>query len=434
MTTTAAQAGEGLERSLTPWEAVQLPTPSPGEILAHAILQGAEDRAVRLEASIGSAELAHAVALDVPDRKPEWRESGTFAGTPDVAALALTREVKSTSELYLRASARVRDAYAIQERLLTEAEHEARQAWSLAALRRAAKIEAKVSGVRRRIAALEACTQGKVCVHRFACPTCGQTHDSPPLTCNQRVCPACVPKLRAQNIAKVLELLDAVDDLRQKRGERTPRWRFVTLTVTSFDRFAPMRRFMAKAWGKLIRHRFWSRAVQASIACFETTHTKAGWHVHVHAIVDAFLPRDVLVRAWEKVTEGLGQAVGVHISEPKGTRASLARELAKYIAKDLGGAGSDGEEATSAWGVAGTAARLAEFLDGSFRWRTLRTYGDCYKVADKLKAAGALSCKECGVGLEYVGTAWLAPDELDEMRARRRARVPAQGSATPAAP
>lgn len=412
-------------------DAPQLPKPTPGQLLAWKIAGTSEDRAVRLEANADGPLVREAMALDLPERKTQWRESGAFAAAPDPRVLASTREDKSTCDTYLTAVARVRDAYAIQEIRLTEAEREASAAWSVAGLARHRKIEKKLHSVRRRVIAFEACAEGKVCVHRFACPCCGQKHDGPPLTCNQRICPACVPKLRASNIAHVLELLEAVDELRQKRGHRPPRWRFVTLTVRSFDAFLPMRRFMAKAWGKLIRHRFWQRAVGASVACWETTHTAAGWHVHVHALVDAFIPRDTLVRAWGKVTEGLGQAVGVHISEPKGSRKSIARELAKYVAKDLGGASA---EQTTAWGVAGTPHRLAEFLDGSFRWRTLRTYGDCYRVADLLKTQSSLQCHDCGVGFDYLGTVWLTPEELDEQRSARRASAPARGNATPAAP
>lgn len=412
----------------------RLPEPSPGAILAARVSGSAEDRAVKLEATVSADPLLEtAMALDEPERKATWRESGSFAGAPASDVLASTREVKSTSELYLTAVSRVRDAYAIQEAALTEAETDARAEWSVAGVARRRKVEKKLAATKRRIAAFEACAEGKVCVHRFACPTCGQLHDSPPLTCNQRTCPACVPKLRAQNIAKVLELLEGVDRVRQQRGEGPARWRFLTLTVRSFDEFLPMRRFMAKAFGKLIRHRFWRDRVTAAVVCWETTHTAAGWHVHVHALVDAFLPRPTVVRAWERVTEGLGQDVGVHLSEPRGDRRSIARELAKYIAKDLGGAGA---EATTAWGVAGDPYRLAEFLNGSFRWRTLRTYGDCYAVASTERDGAGLHCDECAIEFEYLGTVWLTPEELDVQRSARRGskHEPATGSQTTAAP
>lgn len=427
MTAAALQAPGG---PVAPESRYPLPNPSPGSILAGKVAGYAEDVAVRMEQN-AHAE-AGAWVMTPAARQPAWRESGTFAAAPEQHVLASTREDKSTSDLYLTAVARVRDAYAVQEMQLQEAEREASNAWSVAGLARYRKLGQKLESVRKRIKAFEACAEGKVCVHRFACPTCGQMHDSPPLTCNQRTCPACVPKLRAQNIAKVLELLERVDDRRQKAGERTPRWRFLTLTMRSMPDFLPMRRFMAKAFGKLIRHRFWTKNVRAAVVCWETTHTAAGWHVHVHALIDAFLPRDVVVRAWSKVTDGLGQDVGVHISEPKGGRKSIARELAKYIAKDLGGAGA---EATTAWGVAGTPHRLAEFLNGSFRWRTLRTYGDCYAVSDSAKDGGSLQCDECGVGFEYLATVWLTIEELEAQRSARRAKqVPADGSATPAAP
>ena len=429
MTAAAPQAAGGQTRRPAP---VRLSTPTPGEILRGRVAGLAEDVAVRLEAANNATPLqSAAMMLADPHAPTSWRESGSFAGTPSPTTLASTREDKSTCNLYLDAIARVRDAYAIQETRLTEAEREAANAWSVAGMARRAKISKKLEATQRRIRSFENCAEGKVCVHQFACPGCGQVHDSPPLTCNQRTCPGCVPKLRAQNIAHVLELLEAVDQLRLRNGRRPPRWRFVTLTIKSFDEFLPMRRFMAKAWGKLIRHRFWQRAVEACVACWETTHTAAGWHVHVHALVDAFLPRETLVRAWSKVTGGLGQDVGVHISEPKGTRASIARELAKYVAKDLGGAGA---EDSSAWGVAGSSERLAEFLDGSFRWRTLRTYDDCYRVADLLKQqGGSLTCDDCKLDFGYLGTVWLTPEGYDELLASRR-RKPAAGQATPAAP
>lgn len=409
-----------------------LPEPSPGQLLAWRVAGSAEDRAVRLERQTSAdPQLASALTADVPEMKSAWRESGTFTGTPDQAALASTREDKSTSDLYLTAIARVRDAYAIQEMQLKEAADEAAAAWSVAGVARRRRLERKLDGVQRRAKAFEACAEGRVCVHRFACPKCGAMHDSPPLTCNQRSCPSCVPKLRAQNIAKVLELLDGVDRLRQSRGERTPRWRFLTLTVRSFERFQPMRTFMAKALGKLMRRRFWQRAVGAAVVCWETTHTAAGWHVHAHVLLDAFLPRDLVVKAWGEVTDGLGQDVGVHISEPKGDRRSIARELAKYVAKDLGGAGA---EDSSAWGVAGTPERLAEFLNGSFRWRTLRTYGDCYAVADRSDRGGGLHCEDCEVPFDYLATVWLTIEELAAQRSARRERRPAVGGATSAAP
>lgn len=425
-----AAALQGLEAPQTPEQRYPLPTPSPGAILAARVAGYAEDVAVRMEANTDPESAAWVMT---PAVRPAWRESGTFADAPAQDVLASTREDKSTSALHLTAIARVRDAYFVQEMQLREAEREHAGAWSVADLARLRKLQGKIEAQAKRVRAFEACSEGKVCVHQFHCPTCGQVHDSPPLTCNQRTCPSCVPKLRAQNIAKVMDLLERVDDRRQKRGERTPRWRFLTLTVRSFDSFLPMRRFMAKAFGKLMRHRFWTKAVNAAVVCWETTHTAAGWHVHVHALIDAFLPRDTVVRAWAKVTDGLGQEVGVHISEPRGGRKAIARELSKYIAKDLGGAGATD---TTAWGVAGTPHRLAEFLNGSFRWRTLRTYGDCYAVADAKTDGGGLQCDDCGVGFEYLGTVWLTPEQLEAKRSARRATptVPAEGNATPAAP
>jgi len=274
------------------------------------------------------------------------------------------------------------------------------------------------------------CMSGEVGVPVFACAAgCGE-RQGVPMGCNARLCPRCVRKLRRANQAKIIDLLLAVDHLRARQHRGPARWRFVTLTIRSRDAFLPMRRELAAAWGRLLRRKFWRQRVRACVACFETTHTKAGWHVHVHALVDAFLPRAALVRAWTAVSRGAGTGAGVDIRSPRSDdRRTIVAELGKYIAKDLGGAGADESE----WGVSGTPGRLAEFYLGCLRWRVLRTYGDAYSVQGELeqdKPSSCLLCEFCGEPMAYLRTDW---GRLTPPGRHARIRDPCAG-ATPALP
>lgn len=336
----------------------------------------------------------------------------------DASSLALTREVISTWQRYRLAATRVCDALQVATVALTKRLEEASRAsaWSLAGMKRLQALAARREAHVERMGRVLRCTSGQVGVPVFRCGSCGEEQEGVPMGCNARICPRCAPKLRAANQAKIIDLLAAVDVVRQRRGSFPARWRFITLTVRSQRAFLPMRRFVARAWGKLIRRKFWLRSVGACIAFFETTHTAAGWHVHVHALVDGYVHRPLLVDAWHKVTAGEGEEQGVHVSLPKGDRRSIAFELAKYAAKDLGGAATEDERE---WGVAGTPERLAEFYLGTLRWRTLRTYGDAFaaiSVLEEHDVTGAMACDCCGGGVTFDRTRWVSASQLVERR------------------
>lgn len=352
-------------------------------------------------------------------------DSGAGADAPD---LGLTQEVISTFARYRTAAARVAEALAVATGTLEAAVRAADAAgcWSVAGIGRALKLRAKLLAHEDRRERILRCTTGQVGVPVFRCAAgCGEARGVP-MGCNARVCPRCAPKLRRQNERHVLELLDAVDAVRKKRGRGPATWRFVTLTIRSQASFAPMRRAFAKYWGKLIRRAFWRRAVGACVAFFETTHTAAGWHVHLHAIVDGFVDRHALCRHWRQVTNGEGEEQGVHISLPKGSRAAIAHELSKYLAKDLAGAAAD---EPGDFGVAGDRDRLAEFYLGSLRWRALRTYGDAFdalRLLQEQKRIATLCCEECGQPMTYDRTEWTHAADLVALgcRHRRAARAP----------
>jgi len=453
------------------------------------------------------------------------------AGPPDGAPLGLTREVISTSSTYLLAAAKVDTAFGLLAEQLRAAYAEA-NGWGPESMRHRARLLAKLESVERRRASLRRCFTGDLAVPRFVCSS-GHVTLGAPMTCNVRVCPRCVSKLRRQAQAHVLDVLELVDQRRAREHRPPPRWRFLTLTTPSQPAFLPMRRMLGRAWGRILRRHVWTRNVTAAVLAWETTHTRAGWHVHAHALLDAFVPRPQLVREWQlavcaevfadaqdrrqvwtgdplraetvaacrrllrrgrsapcvrqaaqdgggrlevlggdraqhlvELAELAGQVlvqrtaadgtfevddlepvtrdaaamaqlqqllalvptgVGVHISEPKGSRSEIVRELAKYIAKDLAGAATDedaGEEA-QAWGVAGTPARLAEFVSGAFRWRTLRTYGEAFRALGELDGVTcAMTCCECGeTSPRFEGVDWLTQQAAAAARVAARPRA-----------
>lgn len=336
-----------------------------------------------------------------------------------VVSLGLTRDVISVSRVvparYRLAAMRVAEAMDVVTDLWTARVRAASdRCWSAAGWKRWQVQSEKLAAHGNRKERLVQCTTGAVGVQVFACGHgCGEQFGAV-MGCNVRVCPRCAPKLRRANQAKVLAIMDAVDEQRRRRRCGPAKWRFVTLTVRSGPDFLPMRRFVCESWGKLINRKFWKDGVAGCLAFFETTHTAKGWHVHVHALVDAFIDRETLVRAWAEVTHGEGQPQGQHISLPTGTRKAIAHELAKYAAKDLGGATSPDPD--DPWGVAGTPHRLAEFYMGSMRWRTLRTYGDAFRAAafiEDSKIQASMLCECCGqADMAYDRTTWVRSTDL----------------------
>lgn len=331
------------------------------------------------------------------------------------APLALTREVISTD----RAAARTYDAIS---RIIARVELEAWEAWRAGiggeSFARAEALDRKAAAWKRRRENLLRCTAGDQGAFCFRCFGCGGRKLGQPMGCNARWCPLCCRKLRESNIAHVKELMRAVDERRKFSARAPARWRFVTLTVRSQRDLLQMRKFVAECWSKLTRRKWWRDNVRACITAFEVTHTAAGWHVHIHALVDAFVPRTWLVKTWERITCGEGLDAGQHVSEPKGTREAIARELSKYVGKDLGGHFA---ENPGAFGVAGSEERLAEFIQATERFRALRSYGDAYYAAEVSERCGVL-CEECKQPMEFERVVWMSPEQLTNARKAQRGR------------
>lgn len=466
----------------------------------------------------GGGDTAAPDPWDDPERNPN--DAAAPVGRPRLPSMS---EVISTARRYVLAAARVDEAFGLLETQLRADATDG--AWSSTAIRRGLALLARADATAGRRTKVRRCVVGDLQVPTFVCECCGQVKLGVPMTCNSRSCPRCVGKLRRANQKKVHDLLELVDDRRTRDHRRAARWRFLTLTLPSMATFGPMRKRIGEAWGQLLRTRLWQN-VGASIAAFETTHTKRGWHVHLHAIVDQFLPRIQLAQSWARIvfrlatrdarngalpltahadaaastlqslqrgapmTFGAMRAIAAtdarfaarfalalertecadeqplelrhlvrdavrlvtpiatrrertiarwqlraivrqvpwvaaqHVRGTAGTRAQVVNELAKYAAKDLGAAGvENGGE----WGVAGTPQRLAEFMRHSFRWRTLRAYGDAFdaNLRDDQKP---IACDDCGEACAFDRTMIYTAAEWRSIEAQqRRDRVRRRG-------
>lgn len=526
-----------------------IPAPAPSTIAAaadHLAYQAELEDWAEREARGDGPWLVDQLARDLEDRKHPPAPGGGDTAAPDPwdapertpnddaapvvpPRLPSMSEVISTARRYVLAATRVDEAFGLLE---TQLRDEATGgAWSASAMRRGLALLARADATGSRRLKVRRCVVGDLQVPTFVCACCGQVKLGVPMTCNSRACPRCVGKLRRANQKKVHALLELVDQRRQQQHQRAARWRFATLTLPSMPAFGPMRRRIGEAWGQLLRTRIW-QTVGASIAAFETTHTARGWHVHLHAIVDQFLPRIQLAQSWARIvyrlavrdaregppipwlarngeratsplsshaaaaaatlqsmqraapmTWGAARAMAdrdqafaarfalalergtahadgdalelrhlardavrlvstlatrqertvarwqlrsivrqvpwvaaQHVRGTAGTRAQIVHELAKYAAKDLGAAGAaNGGE----WGVAGTPQRLAEFMRHSFRWRTLRAYGDAFD-AQLREDQAPIACDDCGTACTFDRTLIYTAAEWRSIEAQRR--------------
>jgi len=463
------------------------------------------------------------------------------AAGPQVFAGQRSDHVWSAARRYLNAAVRVDQAHEIALQILRERAANADDGWSVAGHRRRLALLARIDATQARRIKIRQCVTGKLCVPVLVCNRCGGTKLGGAMSCNSRCCPRCVGKLRRANQAKVHDILALVDERRSQVARLPARWRFLTLTLPSLAEFEPMRRWLGRCWGELLRTRLWRDRDPACVMAMESTHTKAGWHVHVHSVVDEFLPRVQLVRAWQRIawrlvvkdaalqlvphqqqrqlrTRGdrddvaaalvvartlqrleriapqtwdtvrdlvdaaaagdrgaqrkvarlqllcgrvhtstgaidlrdlvadavravhrrsdrrtatvarwqlrrllhlLPRAGAQDIRDGHGSREAMVAELAKYAAKDLGGAAVESE---GEWGVAGTPQRLAEFLLGSFRWRTLRSYGDAYR-AELREIKEPAECPCCSEPMQHLRTVLYSQAEYAVAVAIERKRM-----------
>lgn len=240
--------------------------------------------------------------------------------------------------------------------------------------------------------------------------------------CRATWCPSCQPGISAERQAELQPVVSAFQ------------WPlFVTLTCANTPTAAGVRA-VVQAFGRLRRKKIWTAHVVGGVAGYEITNKGAGFHPHVHMVVDCEwlayktrkpwrgCPRTMvaqlcheaqreLSREWAKCLRQPGNAV-VHVT--RANKETILKEVAKYAIK--------GSDLVSCEGSAGDLIRAIKST------RKFTTWGKAYrrKPKEKQEPRPCESCGECcGVMPERV----LASQELWVYQRARERRGGRRGEA-----
>jgi hypothetical protein len=159
----------------------------------------------------------------------------------------------------------------------------------------------------------------------------------------------------------------------------------VILTIKNFPRINKrVVKWAKEAFARLRRRRF-ARNWIGGFYNWEVTNEGKGWHLHVHALVEAkWIDSAQLSTEWMKVTRGLGRIVKVKDAR----QHDYIKEVTKYAVKGNQLAAWSGEQ-------------IAMFIDAFTGVRTFGVFGSLYakrtEFREWLKSVSdtALKCK-CG--------------------------------------
>lgn len=154
--------------------------------------------------------------------------------------------------------------------------------------------------------------------YRWHCWDCGEDIDLVQ-SCDLRLCPRCAIRRAYRFIQSYRHVLDAMT---------APK--LLTLTFRSVQTLSKtLVKACFKHFAKLRRTKLWKNAVKGGLASLEFTYTPAGWHPHIHALIDsAYIPQRLLSAAWKRITKG-SYIVYIQAAD----RYNGVYEVAKYVAK-----------------------------------------------------------------------------------------------------
>jgi hypothetical protein len=136
----------------------------------------------------------------------------------------------------------------------------------------------------------------------------------------------------------------------------------VVLTIKNFPRLNKrVVKWAKSAFSKLRRRKFASNWI-GGFYNWEVTNEGKGWHLHLHALVEAkWIDHSILTAEWMKVTRGLGRIVNINDAR----RKDYLKEVTKYAVKGNQLAAWSGEQ-------------IAMFIDAFTGVRTFGVFGSLY--------------------------------------------------------
>ena len=166
-------------------------------------------------------------------------------------------------------------------------------------------------------AGLESCHSTFTIAH---CNDCGKEQRFPN-RCDNFYCPECQPRLSAERRKAVEWWTHLVTQPKH-----------VVLTVRNTTDFTKAHILEFKKWFSALRRRKFCRAWRGGFYSLEVTNEGNGWHLHLHALVDAdYIDKRGLSDAWASATNGFGRIVDVSDAR----RKDYLAEVTKYSVKGV---------------------------------------------------------------------------------------------------
>jgi len=130
------------------------------------------------------------------------------------------------------------------------------------------------------------------------CTNCGHARRVPAY-CGNRFCPICT---RGQKLRAKRKLQAIVSRCRPLPGHSI---KHLTLTIPNVVKPEWGVDTLVASFRKLRQRAFWRHYVAGGAYVLEITNTGNGWHVHMHAIIQArFIPWKLLLKHWMSVSSG----------------------------------------------------------------------------------------------------------------------------------
>jgi hypothetical protein len=172
-----------------------------------------------------------------------------------------------------------------------------------------------------------------------------------PNRCDQFFCPECQPRL-SQDRKKAVEWW--THEVHQPKH--------VTLTVKNVADMTKAHVLEFRSWFSKLRRSKFARNWNGGFYSLEVTNEGNGWHLHLHALVDAgWIDSIQLSQEWSRVTGGMGRIVKVKDARGQNYLA----EVTKYAVKGV---------ALAAW----SGQNISRFIEAFRGVRTFGVFGSLY--------------------------------------------------------
>jgi len=182
------------------------------------------------------------------------------------------------------------------------------------------------------------------------CKGCNTVHKFPN-RCDLFYCAECQPRLSADR-RKAVEWWT--------REVRQPK--HVVLTVQNLPQITKAHVQQVRRWFTNLRRTAFARSWRGGFYSLEVTNEGRGWHVHIHALVDAqWIDSFGLSEHWQKVTNNMGRIVKVKDAR----QSNYLKEVTKYCVKGV---------QLAAW----SPETIVQFVQAFTGVRTFGVFGSLY--------------------------------------------------------